>query len=156
MKNKQKEWHPATKPLLTRKKYKFQSRSQKNSHSCVPLNFTKIDFFCFRSPSHLPGCKKSATNISLLSTFKRMFIMLLKEQSHKIFCFRFFHELSSPKPLKITLGSLRIFEIFASQGAQPVLTTPSANLQIMGTISDCLHLKVNLKEQIYLCVNSAK
>jgi hypothetical protein len=41
----------------------------------------------------------------------------------------FFHESSSPKPLKVTLGSLQLLqkfaEIFASQGAnlQPVLTT---------------------------------
>ncbi len=33
----------------------------------------------------------------------------LKGQCHKIFCFRFFHESPSPKPLKITVGSLRIF-----------------------------------------------
>jgi hypothetical protein len=36
-------------------------------------------------------------------------IVELKGQSHKIFCFRFFHESHSPKPLKITLGSFRIF-----------------------------------------------
>ncbi len=33
----------------------------------------------------------------------------LKGQCHEIFCFRFFHESSSPKPPKITLGSLRFF-----------------------------------------------
>jgi|688.fasta_scaffold1612813_1 hypothetical protein len=34
----------------------------------------------------------------------------LKGQCHKNFCFRFFHESSSPSPLKITLGgSYRIF-----------------------------------------------
>jgi hypothetical protein len=33
----------------------------------------------------------------------------LKGQCHEIFCFIFFHELSSPKPLKITLGSFRFF-----------------------------------------------
>jgi hypothetical protein len=36
----------------------------------------------------------------------------------------------------------------------PVSTTPAANLQIMGTISGCGHLKVNLKEKIYICVSS--
>jgi hypothetical protein len=46
----------------------------------------------------------------------------LKGQCDEIFCFRFFHESSSPKPLKITLGSFRIFSenfqrLFASQGA---------------------------------------
>ncbi len=33
----------------------------------------------------------------------------LKGQCHEIFCFWFFHESHSPKPLKITLGSIRIF-----------------------------------------------
>jgi hypothetical protein len=81
----------------------------------------------------------------------------------------FFHESFSPKPLKITLGSFRIFlnfaEIFASQGAPPVSTTPVANFAT--SISDnkgksvlltlvannwnnisLLTLKVNLKEKI--------
>jgi hypothetical protein len=43
----------------------------------------------------------------------------------------FFHELSSPKPLKITSGPFKFFrkftEIFASQGAPLVSTTPAAN-----------------------------
>ncbi len=33
----------------------------------------------------------------------------LTEQYHEIFCFRFFHESSSPKQLKITLGSFKFF-----------------------------------------------
>jgi hypothetical protein len=55
---------------------------------------------------------------------------------------------------------LKIQEInvFASQGAPPVSTDPRGNLppvsrhlwQIMGAISDCLHLEVNLKKKIYL------
>jgi hypothetical protein len=51
-------------------------------------------------------------------------------------CHNFCHESSSPKPLNITLGSFR------------------KTWQIIGTISDSLHLKVNLKEKTYLCVNS--
>jgi hypothetical protein len=55
----------------------------------------------------------------------------LKGRCHKIFCSRFFHESSSPKPLKITLGHFKFFrkfaEIFASQSAPPVSTTPVAN-----------------------------
>jgi hypothetical protein len=58
--------------------------------------------------------------------------LTLKGQCHEIFCFRFFHESPSHKPLIITLGSFRIFrkfaEIFASQGAPPVSTTSVANL----------------------------
>ncbi len=43
---------------------------------------------------------------------------------------------------------------------QPVSTTPATNLppvsttQIMGTISGCSHLKLNLKAKIYIYVNS--
>jgi hypothetical protein len=40
------------------------------------------------------------------------------------FYINFFHESSSPKPLKITLRSFRIFWKFASQGAPLVSTTP--------------------------------
>ncbi len=51
------------------------------------------------------------------------------------FCFRFFHESSSPKHLKITFEFFRKFaEIFASQGTPQVSTTPVKN---MGTKSDC-------------------
>ncbi len=90
---------------------------------------------------------------------------LLGGQCHEIFCFMFFHESSSPKPLIITLRSFQIFlkfaEIFTSQGAPPVSTTlvanfqlvsttPEVNLplvpggdveQVMGTISDCFTSK---------------
>jgi hypothetical protein len=61
-------------------------------------------------------------------------------------------------------------EIFASQGAPPISMTQTANFatctagvddtgahcrwQIIRTISDCLHLKVNLKEKNFLYVNS--
>jgi hypothetical protein len=34
---------------------------------------------------------------------------MLKGQCQEMFCFRFFHDLSSPKPLKIALGSFQIF-----------------------------------------------
>ncbi len=34
---------------------------------------------------------------------------VLKRQCYEIFCFRFFHESSSPNSLKITLGSFQIF-----------------------------------------------
>jgi hypothetical protein len=33
----------------------------------------------------------------------------LKGQCHEIFCYRFFHESPSPKPLIITVGSFRMF-----------------------------------------------
>ncbi len=48
----------------------------------------------------------------------------LKESCHAIFTSDVFHESSSPKPLKITLRSFRIFWKFASQGAPLVSTIP--------------------------------
>jgi hypothetical protein len=58
--------------------------------------------------------------------------MTLKGQCHKIVCFWFFHESVFPKPQSIPLGRFQNFsnpflEIFASQGASPVSTTPAAN-----------------------------
>jgi hypothetical protein len=47
----------------------------------------------------------------------------------------FFYESSSPKPLKITIGSFPVFfkfaEIFASQGTPLVSTTKEANLPLV-------------------------
>jgi hypothetical protein len=82
-------------------------------------------------------------------------MILLKGQCHEIFCFRFFHESPSPKPLKITLGSFRIFlkirgDIRTSRCTTgvndigpvsmtpvailpPVSTTPAANLPPVST-----------------------
>jgi len=57
-----------------------------------------------------------------------------KGQRHDIFCLKFFHKSSSPKPLKKTVGSSQIFPqilrhtVFASQGVPPVLMTPALNL----------------------------
>ncbi len=89
------------------------------------------------------------------------------------FCFWFFHESSAHKPLKITLmqGHFNFFrkfkEIFASQGALlPRYRWHRWQIchlcrwchwyqwQIMGTISDCLFLIVNLKKNYLLFVNS--
>ncbi len=60
---------------------------------------------------------------------------VLKGQCQKIFCFRFFYESSSPKALKIALGSFQIIftEILASQGAPVVSTTPVTNLPTVST-----------------------
>ncbi len=57
----------------------------------------------------MKGLKK---NFSVAYTFHpRLFSwkIHLKEVCHKIFCFRFFHESYSHKPLKITWGSFQIF-----------------------------------------------
>jgi hypothetical protein len=42
----------------------------------------------------------------LLQTLRR----LLNGQCHKIFCFRFFHESSSPQPLKLKLGVFKYLQ----------------------------------------------
>ncbi len=56
----------------------------------------------------------------------------------RVFYVRCFHESSSPKPLKITLGSFRIFqkfaEIFTRQGAPLVSTTP---VELVARFSAC-------------------
>ncbi len=53
----------------------------------------------------------------------------LKGQCHEIFASGFFHETSTPEPLKIMSGLFRIFskfaKIFTSQSAPPVSTTPA-------------------------------
>ncbi len=92
------------------------------------------------------------------------------------------HESSSPKPLKITWGSFQIFPKIRGDIHETRCTivqcTSSINVhggtfwhwyhwrhwhhwqifhrcqQIIGTIADCLHLKVNLKEKISLFVNT--
>ncbi len=49
----------------------------------------------------------------------------LRDSVTRFFASGFFHESPSPRPLKMTLGSYRIFsEIFLSQGAPPESTTP--------------------------------
>ncbi len=97
---------------------------------------------------------------------------LLKGRSHKIFlCFRIFSWIIFPKPLKITLGPFRIFpkihgDICKSRCTNSINDTGGKTFchpyrwccwyrwPILGAISDCWHLKVNLKEKLDLCVNS--
>ncbi len=100
----------------------------------------------------------------------------LKGQCHKIFASGFFHESSSPKPPKITLGSFQIFPEICGDIHTGVNYTGGKFAtgindtggkfchryrwccwywwKMMGTISDCWHHKVNLKEKTYLYVNS--
>jgi hypothetical protein len=63
--------------------------------------------------------------------------VLLKGQCQEIFCFRFFHESSSPKLLKITLGSFRIYSKIrgdiCKSAAPTVATTPVPNLPPVST-----------------------
>ncbi len=67
--------------------------------------------------------KSERTKVSRLCVFKCMLNVSLKDSDT-----RFFHESSSPKPLKITLGSLQIFskicgDIRKSGAPPPVSTT---------------------------------
>ncbi len=106
----------------------------------------------------------------------------LKGQCQEILCFWFFSWISFPTPPPPRVSnkdSFKFFrkfvEIFPSQGALPVSTTRYRRQichqhqrhrrqichrcqrhwwQIMGTISGCRYLKVNLKAKIYIYVNS--
>ncbi len=108
--------------------------------------------------------------------------LTLKGQCHEIFCLILVFSMNQfpPHPRVFHLDRFEFFrkfaEIFASQRAPPVSTTPVANChryqrhwrQIcqrcrwhrwqkisMATISGCRHLKVNLKAKIYTYVYSA-
>ncbi len=87
----------------------------------------------------------------------------LKGQSHEVFCFRFFmNHHSTPR---ITWGSFKIFSKILGDICKWRSTTSIDNSgkfclrypwccwyrwQILGTISNCWHLKVILKEKMYL------
>jgi hypothetical protein len=66
-------------------------------------------------------------------------------QDSRFFASNIFHELSSPKPLKITVGHFKFFrkfaDIFASQGAPTVSPTPVAYLPPLSTTlaAKCCH-----------------
>jgi hypothetical protein len=99
--------------------------------------------------------------------------MFLKGQCQEIFCFWFFHESVSHQPQSIPLRPFWIFwkfaEIFASQGAPPVSTTPAANFSSIFTsvvdtdgkfapgVNDTggkyfkLQSTVNLKQNFWTC-----
>ncbi len=106
-----------------------------------------------------------------------------KKQCHKIFFFRFFHESSSPKPLKIILGSFKIFlqirrDIHKSRCTTGVNYTCGKFAsginntggkfcqrdrwycwywwQIMGIIPDCWHLKVSFIYMLILLPKGVK
>jgi hypothetical protein len=75
-------------------------------------------------------------------------LFIWKGQCNEIFCFKVFHKSFSSKPLKIALGSFQIFLNIRGD----IHNSTSTMWQIIRTIADCLHLKVNLKEKIYLYV----
>ncbi len=73
----------------------------------------------------------------------------------------FFHESPSPKPLKIILGSFKFFLKFATgiddtggKFCHQFRLCSWHRWQIIGTISGCRNLKVNLKAKIYIYVSS--
>ncbi len=72
---------------------------------------------------------QGANSPTVSTTPATKLLLVVKGLCHKIFTSDVFHESSSPKPLKVTLGSFRIFqkfaEIFTSQGAPLVSTTPA-------------------------------
>ena len=92
----------------------------------------------------------------------------LKGQCHKIFCFRYFHESSSPKPLKIrkfvdlknllhlrtfrNWGILRICDLLTQIYCGPTIST---NLKILYFLLINLYLKCS-NSNFYQIKNSAK
>jgi hypothetical protein len=97
----------------------------------------------------------------------------LKGQCHeKFLASGYFNESSSLKPLKITIGSFKYFFLNSRRYSQAKVHLVHRyqqhwcqichqchwcywyRWQIIGTISDCWHLKMNLKEKIVLYVNS--
>ncbi len=94
---------------------------------------------------------------------RQQHVLGLKGQCHKIFCFGFFRESSSPKPLKIILGSFQIFSKILGDIRKSSCTTGSttggklptvSTTQVANNWNSIRQLKVNLKEIIYLYVNS--
>ncbi len=91
----------------------------------------------------------------------------LKGQCHKIFCFRFFPWIIFPQ---VPENNIRIISNFfensrrysqvkvhhrCQQHRWQICHRYKQNRwQIMGTISGCRHLKVNLKAKIYIYINS--
>ncbi len=95
----------------------------------------------------------------------------LKGQCHKIFCSGFLWIFSPPPPApennsSVILKFLKILGDIRKWRCTIGINDTGGKFchryrwcrwywwQIMGTISDCLHLKVNLKEEVYLHVNS--
>ncbi len=75
-----------------------------------------LDIFMVEARGRHPTSYQSGTITSqrIYDAYRedRLFLPVLKRQCHKIFCFDFFHESSSPKALKIALGSFQIFFCF--------------------------------------------
>jgi hypothetical protein len=109
---------------------------------------------------------QNSGNSSCASAFKNQ---LLRDSVTRVFAPGFLHESVSPQPQSIPLRLFRIFrkfaEIFASQGAPPISTTPASNFStslnsIVNTggkhweqLSNCWQLKMNLKKKnVSICL----
>jgi hypothetical protein len=74
-------------------------------------------------PTSYPSGTITSQRIDNAYREDHLFLPVLKRQCHKIFCFGFFHESSSPKPLKIPLGSFQICSKIRWDICQPRCTT---------------------------------
>jgi hypothetical protein len=79
----------------------------------------------------------------------------LKGQCKENLAEGFFRESSSPKPIKIILGSFLISSKIRGAIRKSRCTTSinddTDTNTVMGTLSDCLHLTVNLKKNVSIC-----
>ncbi len=108
---------------------------------------------------------KSGSLIYLIKNWKNVFScfvekffwpMLLKGQCHEIFCFWFFYESVSPPAPEYPIRTVSNFFETSRRYSQVKVHHRCRwhPWQIMRTISGCRHLKVNLKANIYIYVNS--
>ncbi len=102
---------------------------------------------------HNEDFSKEIQSTNIYSTLQH-FRPYLKGQCHEIFCFWFFFiKISFPPAPEYSIKTVSNFfrkfaEIFASQGAPPISTTP------VSTVSNCWQLKMNLKFFFYLYASS--
>jgi hypothetical protein len=121
-------------------------------HSTVLHSLYNVRLYSSLCTLHSPGSTQSLYNVQFSK------IDRLKEQCHEIFCFMFFSWIMFPQAPK---NSIRVYLNFVENSRKYSQVKVRHRYrwcfwyrwQIMGTISDWRHLKVNLKEK-YLCVNS--
>ncbi len=90
--------------------------------------------------------------VAVYTSWPSTFCPHLKGQCHKIFDFWYFSWINIPQAPEYTIRAVSIFfrklaEIFAAQGAPPVLLTPKANLPPVSLIP-VVHLDLRIFDKI--------
>ncbi len=147
---------------------------KKRSHATVPLKGRCHEIFCFRFFSWITFPQAPDNNIRIISNFF--------ENSRRYSQVKVHHVANLPPVSMTPVANCRRYQRHRQQNfatSSLVLLTPVANLplvanchryqrhrwqichrchwhrwQIIGTISGCIHLKVNLKAKIYIYVSS--